>query len=318
MIKLHFSTKGNGQYDRESGLAEVIGFILIICVIFLFMTIWVTYYVPLQGRDAEIEHMNYVKDWFTDYKITLDSLWMNNNIVPPEGNLSGVLVSTSLDLGTLGGNTQSSGLFLPLMRPIGSYGTIRVHQYRNETYGNESLILTFPDNSTKTYPLNVLEYSAGNYYWIPQTYYYQMGGVFLNQTSGTVARIPPTIVVEKDPLRLNLTPINILPAVGTAEFSGSASTRIDTRMMTEITYIDGIYSRVNLTLILRDSNAAKAWEDSLIERRYENNIPVTNYTISRPPIPGNTIHIVVSPNVHLLLVPANFTVAVQPAGIVQS
>jgi len=42
-------------------------------------------------------------------------------------------------------------------------------------------------------PLGSLEYSTNNNYWIPQTYYYQMGGVFLSQTDGITYKLPPEL-----------------------------------------------------------------------------------------------------------------------------
>ncbi len=42
--------------------------------------------------------------------------------------------------------------------------------------------------------LGSLEYRGQNNYWIPQTYYYQMGGVFLTQSDGNITyKLPPGI-----------------------------------------------------------------------------------------------------------------------------
>jgi hypothetical protein len=48
-------------------------------------------------------------------------------------------------------------------------------------------------NYTYSVPLGSLEYSTNNNYWIPQTYYYQMGGVFLSQIDGITYKLPPEI-----------------------------------------------------------------------------------------------------------------------------
>ena len=63
----------------DDGLSEVIGFILIIAVLVVIASLYVTYVVPAQGREAEIEHMTYIKNQFVDFKIALDSLWINQN-----------------------------------------------------------------------------------------------------------------------------------------------------------------------------------------------------------------------------------------------
>jgi ABC-type Fe3+ transport system permease subunit len=83
---------------REAGLSEVIGFILIIGLIVVIASLYLTYGVPAQGRENEILHMNLVKDQFVTYKISLDSLFNNDKV--------GTAVSNSFTLGTSGGYTQ--------------------------------------------------------------------------------------------------------------------------------------------------------------------------------------------------------------------
>jgi hypothetical protein len=294
---------GNILQDPERALAEVVGFVMILAMIVLFLSIWVTYAVPAQGRAAEIEHSNYIKDWFTDYKFSLDSLWNNN-----QGDTrSGILVSTSLDLGTLGGNTEVSGLFIAIMKPIGSYGALMVSNY-NETV----TIAPFGGNST-TFNLSTLEYTAGNYYWLPQTYYYQMGGVFLNQTSGTVALIRPSIKINSSmsPVALEVTPINLTPAAGTSQISGSASTRIDSRLMSKISYpLDGTYPSVGLVFRLRDTATARAWKNILEEEVCKGQCSIS--------INQQTVVMNLNQTVNLTVVPANYIVAVQPIGSIQT
>jgi hypothetical protein len=58
-------------------------------------------------------------------------------------------------------------------------------------------------------PLGALEYRAQNNYWIPQDYYYQMGGVFLYQNEGNVSyKLPPEITFTNDSVN-NLISVNI-------------------------------------------------------------------------------------------------------------
>ena len=56
---------------RESGLSEVIGFVLIIGLLVVVASLYLTYGVPAQGRENEILHMNEVKDQFVEYKLSL-------------------------------------------------------------------------------------------------------------------------------------------------------------------------------------------------------------------------------------------------------
>lgn len=81
-------------------------------------SLYVTYVVPAQGREAEIEHMNYIKDQFVDFKLAIDSLWINQ-----EDNIS---ISQNIEMGTLGQKTEGQFIFLPLANPIGSDGEMTV------------------------------------------------------------------------------------------------------------------------------------------------------------------------------------------------
>src|SRR5512137_1180511 len=101
---------------NERGLSEVVGFILLLGVVVAAFSLWLTYVVPAEGREKEIEQMNSVKDRFTDYKVSLDSLWINNQ--------SGITLSSSFNLGTGGGNTEAQGLFLPLLKSRSSSATV--------------------------------------------------------------------------------------------------------------------------------------------------------------------------------------------------
>ena len=95
---------------RESGLSEVIGFVLIIGLIVVVASLYLTYGVPAQGRENEIGHMNEVKDQFVGYKLSLDSLFNNNKV--------GTTVSNSFTLGTAGGYSQGTISFIPIMSPV--------------------------------------------------------------------------------------------------------------------------------------------------------------------------------------------------------
>ncbi len=107
------------QKDDESGLSEVIGFLLIVGLLSLIFSQYVIYVIPAIGRDNEITQMNYIKDQFSDYKITVDSLWLNNE--------TGVTLSRSINLGSIGKTTESSSNIFPIIQPIGNGGTLSVN-----------------------------------------------------------------------------------------------------------------------------------------------------------------------------------------------
>jgi hypothetical protein len=133
--------------NHEQGLSEVVGFVLILGVLVLVFSLYLTYGVPAQGRENEILHMNEVKDQFVTYKISLDSLFNNNKV--------GTAVSNSFTLGTAGGYTQGTISFIPIMSPVASSGTVSINQRTKNpetlTLSSDALIL----NSSNFYSVDL-------------------------------------------------------------------------------------------------------------------------------------------------------------------
>ena len=248
------------RINSEEGLSEVIGFIMILALIMIFLSIWVIYVVPADGRQQEIEHMGYVQNWFTQYKITADSLWINYDPVTGDGP-SDITVSNSLVLGSQGGATYSQGLFLFFMRPFGSSGTISLEN------GSEWFEISNSSGILMNEEIGSVQYKGMNNYWIPQTYYYELGGVFLKQSDGTVNRVAPTFSFSPNGQMATLVLVNLdTGGSGTTSISGEGQVRIDT-LLTESTeenwFSGGGPYTVNMTL--RDASAAKAWRSILKE-----------------------------------------------------
>jgi hypothetical protein len=105
--------------DQE-GLSEVIGFVLILGLITVALSLYLIYGVPAQGRENEIVHMGVVKDQFSEYKVGLDSLFTNN--------LLGTTIGNSFSLGTSGGYTQGSNSIFPIMSPVSSGGIFTINR----------------------------------------------------------------------------------------------------------------------------------------------------------------------------------------------
>ena len=123
--------------QHDAGLSEVIGFVLIIGLLVVVASLYLTYGVPAQGRENEILHMNEVKDQFVAYKIGLDALFINNKV--------GTSVSNSFNLGTSGGFTSGSLGVLPILSPVGSAGVIAINDRTSSpetlTISSKALIL---------------------------------------------------------------------------------------------------------------------------------------------------------------------------------
>jgi hypothetical protein len=116
---------GGAGWNRDAGLSEVVGFVLIIAVLMAVFSLYLTYGVPAQGRENEILHMGVVKDQFISYKIGLDSLATNNKV--------DTTLSNSFSLGSEGGYTQGGVMgFIPIMNPVSSGGTFSINRRTTE------------------------------------------------------------------------------------------------------------------------------------------------------------------------------------------
>lgn len=251
---------------NDVALSEVVGFVLLLGLIVAALSLYMVYVVPISGREVEIAHMNRINDQFTDYKFTLDNIRTSLLV----NNLSPVITSTSITLGTGGGNTMASGLFVYLTKPISSPATLSINttgdtfdidSSKRQLYKNNPaypIITEFPMN------LTALQYSSNNYYWIQQQYSYQLGGVFLAQSDGVTNLISPLISITNAANKsavVNIVPVQV---VGGGSMSGNGPVRVDTRQRTLPKYnISTDYylqnTWVNLSFSSADNSTAAMW-----------------------------------------------------------
>jgi hypothetical protein len=253
---------------REDGLSEVVGFVLLLGVIVVALSLYQLYGVPAAGREDEIAHMNAVKDRFVDYKIALDGLWVNNR--------NGVLLSTAFDLGTDSAATGGRAFAFPILTPAGSGGTVSVKS------GGTSLTIEPAGKSPVTIPLGSLTYRSSNNYWVDQTWTYQMGAVLLSQEGGTAMRVGPPLSVynTNGKASVSITPVSIM---GSAYIAGSEPVRIETRLRDMPAYpgLRGEFTGVNISIEADDEGHARAWERAFREAAQRDAIGSSWYQVGR-------------------------------------
>ncbi|MDD3372443.1 MAG: hypothetical protein PHE39_02085 [Methanoculleus bourgensis] len=293
-------------FPHDDALSEVVGFVLLLAVIVVALSLYQVYGVPAAGREAEIAHMNQVKDRFVDYKISLDSLWVNGR--------NGVLLSAAFDLGTGAPATGGSAFALPILSPAGSGGAVSVKG------GGANLTIEAEGRDPVTIPLGSLTYRSSNNYWVDQTWTYQMGAVFLSQDGGATVRVGPSIAVAKREdgnIALAVAPISL---EGSDTIAGSGPVRVETRMRwSNTSSVDGVYDRVNLTIEANDTATAGAWKRAFDEVRQR----AKDENVTSLPTPklfdGNkSVRLTIKPEaddkkVFLSVYPANYTVTIHNA-----
>jgi hypothetical protein len=135
---------------------------------------------------------------------------------------------------------------------ITSYGIV------NFSYEQETL-------TTHSVTLGSLQYYARNNYWIPQTYYYQNGGVFLQQDN-TTYKLPPTITFSYDN-RTGIIGVKIIELpfqqTNAGNIGGSSPAQVRTQVMNiqNLSYSQTYNNTkwINLSITTNDSNAAAVW-----------------------------------------------------------
>ncbi|MCU0631329.1 MAG: hypothetical protein MUF37_09290 [Methanoregulaceae archaeon] len=110
-------------------------------------------------------------------------------------------------------------------------------------------------------------------YWIPQTYYYQMGGVFLTQSDGNITyKLPPGIslhyvndpVITKKIVTVNVNALSIDPN-NRGIVGGSSSIQVKTRLdqVRTLPYANGIPNTkwITITVNTTDNQSRVMWKN---------------------------------------------------------
>ncbi|ABS56647.1 hypothetical protein Mboo_2133 [Methanoregula boonei 6A8] len=177
-------------------------------------------------------------------------------------------------------------------------------------------------NYTYSVPLGSLEYSTNNNYWIPQTYYYQMGGVFLSQSDGITYKLPPEITFLNNGngnVTISIVAIAYDPADSGA-IGGSSPAQISTSLDSNAGSLP--YAPINLNtwnasinITTPDPNAAVMWAAYLnAAANQTGGIPTSLYAAGNT-TNGSYINFPgTSPHITLSVKTANLTASVQSVG----
>jgi len=125
-------------------------------------------------------------------------------------------------------------------------------------------------NYSYTVPLGALTYNAKNNYWISQTYYYQMGGVFLSQSDGITYKLPPEITflnngnrnISINIVALAYDPANAGIVGGNSPAQVSTSLKSDAGPLPYAAISPNTWS-TTISILTPDPNAATMWKNYL-------------------------------------------------------
>ncbi len=138
----------------------------------------------------------------------------------------------------------------------------------------------WPTQTSQSWPMGSLEYRAQNEYWIPQTYYYQMGGVFLEQNEGNTVKVPPAITFSMSN-GIPVVKINqiLLSGSGMIQASGPVRVTSSVASITDTPMVAGNNTRfVNISVWTQSENASQMWLQALTNAADKAGFPTRIYT----------------------------------------
>jgi hypothetical protein len=175
----------------------------------------------------------------------------------------------------------------------------------------------WPMQTSQSWTMGSLEYDSGNQYWIDQHYYYQMGGLFLEQSDGTTVKVPPAITFALSN-GIPLVKINqiLLSGSGVNEGSGPIQVTSSVSRITDTKMVSGNNTRfVNISVRTLSNNAAMAWNRTLLDAANKAGFPASYYTSNTAGI-ETFMNITPYPKIYgirLSLNTVNVTTAIQSA-----
>jgi hypothetical protein len=279
------------------------------------MTYYVTY--TLSGQTlTQSPAYNYTG---TDITITV----LKNGIK----SLNGATIYSNVQQGTYSINLLDPAYALNSVITYPATITYSIYNPTSDVTGTATAQYAYQSQTNYTYsvPLGSLTYSANNNYWIPQTYYYQMGGVFLSQSDGITYKLPPEITFANN-RNGNIT-VNIVAlaydSASSGIIGGSSPAQISTSLKPDAGSLP--YAPISLNtwnasinITTPDPNAAIMWAAYLnAAANQTGGIPTTYYTVGNTTT-GSYIYLKGgsdgSPHITLTGKTANLSVSVQSVG----
>jgi hypothetical protein len=197
---------------KDEAVAGIVVAVMIVGLVLAVISIIQTIYIPKWMESREAEHMGVVSDQFSQLKYTVDTQ------IALKGNTP---ISNSITLGS-----RELGFFIS-----------------NKAFGRLALIsngwayrITRTAGDTYEDNYGILRYTSENAYYLNQAYNYEIGGIILNQTQGSVFIIKPEFSAvyntSNHQADLSLTCIDLVPNDEKTSISGYGTYPVRTKYIT--------------------------------------------------------------------------------------
>ncbi|MCK5301026.1 MAG: hypothetical protein KAJ21_03905 [Thermoplasmatales archaeon] len=226
--------KIRGSNEAVVGIVTAVLFLgLLVSVLALIQTV----YVPRWMEQKEADHMEIVRDQFSQLKFAIDIQLANEQPYTP--------IATSITLGSKE---------LPFFMSQRSYGSLEI------TSNEFTVEITDETGYNWSKPLGTIKYTSSNAYFLDQSFIYECGSVITSQSDGNSISIKPVFIPVNEITKVNIffTLVNISGVGHKTGYGGFDSTAIQTEYCnctpkTEI---------INNSRFINISTAyAKSWSD---------------------------------------------------------
>jgi len=198
---------------KDEAVAGIVVAVMIVGLVLAVVSIIQTIYVPKWMESREAEHMGVVADQFSQLKYTVDT----QIAVKESSPISSSITLGSRELGFFMSNKAFGRLAL-----ISNGWAYRITRTLGDTY---------EDN------FEILRYTSENAYYLNQAYSYEIGGIVLNQTQGSVFLIKPEFSalynVSTHSLNLSLYCIDLIPNDEKTSITGYGTYPVRTEYITQ-------------------------------------------------------------------------------------
>ena len=174
-MRKRISIKFLNLQNNNQGVASIVVAVLLIGLLFTFLSYIQMNQVPDWTEEREAEHMNKVANQFTQLKFAVDML--------STVDISGNKITTDITLGT-------KEIPLPFLQSGKSYG------YLKSLEDSCKINITDQTPNLYSYFLESIQYSSRNTEYVNMDYIYEAGGVIINQKTGNIIYIAPYFSVD--------------------------------------------------------------------------------------------------------------------------
>jgi hypothetical protein len=189
-------------FTSNNALAGVIEALLLVGLVAIILSFIQLYYIPEIMEDKEATHMDQVSQQFSQLKSVVEiqsTIGVINDENPDQKYIAYTTMASPLTLGSRQ---------LPYFVSLASPGQVTLIDNND---AGEYKIKINPSPLPMGYdfpsgiPLTSIIYEAYNYYFVPQKYIFEGGGVILYQTDGEVMSVNPAINVVNNTDDIELT-----------------------------------------------------------------------------------------------------------------